>query len=270
LKNLILRIFVIYFVSAGYALASNTADSNNNGEITEREFLNFKSLAFNAIDKNYDAKLTQDEIRKSYLEKYQETMKQAFRDLDENKDGRLIAEDLLEQYRDFNSDELMQSQDDTFDLIDENGNNNISRLEYDQFVRSQIQDSIYRMEEFAADAFKGLDLDNDGYVDEKEYVYQGRDPNADAFENQNPFSSSNGLTGVQEKRVKRDGNGDGIITKSEDVEFNKYTFLTLDTDNNGALIKSESPYLFIDSDFAADGFLDFMYLGSEVQRLPRE
>jgi Ca2+-binding EF-hand superfamily protein len=267
--KLLLSTLTLYFIVSGYAHASETPDANENGEITEQEFLNFKAKKFNSVDKNFDAKITQAEIQQSYIDQMQEIMRQAFRSLDDNKDGRLDPEDFHEEYGATEMDDLLQSQEEAFDRMDKNRNDSISRLEYNEFLQSQLQESEKVMRQYSQENFDRLDLDNNGFVDEDEYVFQGRDQNYNQIDTNNPFSKDGDAVANLEKPVQRDANGDGDISKSEDIAFNEYSFSIMDKNSDGVISKKENALLFVDSDFSSYGFVDTAYIGSEVQRLPR-
>ena len=255
------------------AFAAPSADANNNGEITQTEYLNFRSTGFGKTDKNFDGKLTKAELSLQLQEDIDEGQRQVFHQLDKDKDGRLTLEDFSKPYDGTTSESvelINEAQDKNFDRYDTDGNGNISRSEYRDFGNTQMKQAMDQFKIYAEKSFNALDLNHDGYADEDEYVYKGRDPNAALSVNTaNPFSDRGNAASSQKQSVRRDGNGDGIITKTEDTAFNRYQFETMDKDSDGIITKNESLYLFMDSSaLTADDDMPFEFMvlgGSEVR-----
>ena len=178
----------------------------------------------------------------------QESAKKQFKKLDTDKDNYISDEEYnadRNQRRDTQSERRRKQSDKWFDSVDENKNGFISRAEYQAFQDASTQKSIERTAKRAVTAFQRMDLDNDTRLSELEYVYKGKDPNtANSANLTNPFSALTDTTSTVKKRISRDGNSDGMITKSEDEAYRRYLFSNLDKDSDGVITKKEGRYLF--------------------------
>ncbi|WP_416878831.1 EF-hand domain-containing protein [Litorimonas sp.] len=236
---------------ASESFAAPTADANNNGDITRTEYLNFMANKFAETDKNFDGKLTQEELKFSRQHKLEELARGNFRFLDQDKDGILKLENFSEQFETIAVNPRMEESaaDQFFELLDKNGNGNVSRSEYIEYVQAQKQLATDQRKEMAANYFKSLDLNQDGYVDEDEFIYKGRNSKATINDTSaNPFSNLRNTSSSQNKSVRRDGNSDGIITKSEDREYNLYLFEKFDSNGDGIVYETSHSDFFSDVD----------------------
>lgn len=241
----------IFALLSSESFAAPNADVNNNGEITRMEYLNFMATKFAETDKNFDSKLTQEELNFSMQHKLEEQARQNFRFLDQDKDGILKLENFSEQFESIAASPGIEKSaaDQFFELLDKNGNGSVSRSEYIEFVQAQKQSATDQRKEMAANYFKSLDINQDGYVDEEEFIYKGRNPNAAIKDTSaTPFSNLGNTSSSQNKIVRRDGNGDGIITKSEDTEYNLYLFERFDSNGDGIVYETSHSGLFSDSE----------------------
>ena len=254
---LISGISLLALLYPAHAMAQPKIDANGDDEISRIEYMSFRSNAFNKEDKNFDGKLTKQEIRAARDERNREKAKTRFKGLDSNRDGGLTQDEFAEASglnAKSRQEQRAASSDKWFDDMDADKNGNISRLEYNGFLDSQMK----KFEKNAAAAsekqFKHMDLDGDGTITETEYVDKGRKP---ASKKSDPLQ---GLyaheTAKPKKRTRRDGNGDGDITKREDREYNEYQFDKMDKNKDGMITKKENRYIFGDI--------------KTVQRLPRD
>jgi Ca2+-binding EF-hand superfamily protein len=222
-------------------------DANKDGEISRIEYMSFRSNAFIQDDLNFDGKLTKQEIKEGRDKRNRENVIKRFKKLDANKDGQLIPSEMEDPKTNANesrADDVRKEMDAFFDKMDRDKNGNISRLEYNVFVEERMEGEVNAAIKRSERKFKRMDLDGDGVVTETEYVDRGRIPKpkkADPFEGLYTHDTTK-----PKKRMRRDGNGDGDITKREDREYNEYQFEKLDKNKNGVVTKDEARYLFPD------------------------
>ena len=233
-----------------FAHANPKMDANGDDEISRIEYMSFKSNSFNTQDKNFDGRLTKKEINAARLEQLRQTTKKRFKAIDTNGDGHITQTEHDDAAR-VKTDKVYENSfrriDEWFNKIDTDKNENISRLEYNAFLENQRAEQIEKSLKTTSRAFTRLDLDGDGVITEFEYVDKGRAPGTKRKKKSDPLE---GLyaheTTKPKKRLRRDGNSDGEITKREDREYNEYQFDRLDKDDSGSITKKEARYLFKD------------------------
>lgn len=239
-----------------FAHAKTPMDANKNGEITEREYLNYFSADFIKADKNFDAQLSREELNAARQIRMQDGAKKRFKRLDADNDSFISVDEYnadREKRREKQQKNSEKQIDRWFDNVDSNKNGFISREEYRAFRETGMEKSKKRIEERAIKSFERMDLDNDTRLSELEYVYKGKDPNdPNAVAGVNPFSNVNNNSRAI-KRVSRDGNSDGMITKSEDEAYRRYRFSRMDKDKDGIVTKKEARYLFSQGDAKNQG-----------------
>jgi|GEM_PF-1119033 len=235
------------FLVASPALANPKIDANGDDEITRIEYMSFKSNSFNKQDKNFDGKLTKQEIRDARTEQNRDNAKKRFKDLDSNGDGNVTLAEMEESKNAINEKQTEQhkkASDKFFDDMDKDKNGNVSRLEYNSFLEKQMGKLIEDTKKASQNTFKRMDLNEDGLITETEYVDRGRKPGT------NKSDPLKGLyaheTAKPKKRTRRDGNSDGDITKREDREYNEYQFDRMDKNKDGVITKKENLYIFGD------------------------
>jgi len=229
------------------AHADPKMDANGDDEISRIEYMSFKSNAFNKQDKNFDGKITKQEIRDARMERTRETAKKRFKDLDSNSDGNVTLAE-MEEAKDTTyqkkAEKRKEASDKWFEDMDKDKNGNISRLEYNSFLEKQMGNLVTKLATSSEKQFKRMDLNNDGIITESEYVDKGR---------KSATRKANTLKGLYahetakpKKRTRRDGNSDGDITKREDREYNEYQFDKMDKNKDGVITKKENRYIFGD------------------------
>ena len=231
------------------AHADPKMDANGDDEISRIEYMSFKSNSFNKQDKNFDGRLTKKEISAARLEQVRQATKKRFKDMDKNGDGHITQAEHDDSSRN-QTEKMFESRlnktDEWFSVMDTDKNNNISRLEYTAFLENQRAEQLEKSLKRTQKSFARLDLDGDGIVTEFEYVDKGRAPGTKANKKSDPMK---GLyaheTAKPKKRLRRDGNSDGEVTKREDREYNEYQFDRLDKDKDGIITKKENKFLFV-------------------------
>ena len=139
---LISGISFLALLSPAHAMAQSKIDANGDDEISRIEYMSFRSNAFNKEDKNFDGKLTKQEIRAARDERNREKAKTRFKGLDSNRDGGLTQDEFAEASglnAKSRQEQRAASSDKWFDDMDADKNGNISRLEYNGFLDSQMK-----------------------------------------------------------------------------------------------------------------------------------
>jgi len=218
--------------------AKSKFDSNNNGEISQMEYMHFHTEQFNKADKNFDSKLTKAETDAANAASREARAKERFLKMDSDKNGALS--DL-----EFNGLELQALEEQIeastkrssklFESIDKDNNGYISRLENDEYVRLNNEKRRERRKKYIEKRFAKLDKNRDGIVQEDEYLDRNKDPQTVQQLLDNTSSTI---------RVRLDGNGDGDVTRSEHRAYNLDQFKRLDKNDDGVIKKSEARFLF--------------------------
>lgn len=248
-----LKLFLLISTTIGFstlAYANPKLDMNGDDEISRIEYMSFKSNTFNKQDKNFDGRLTKQEIRDARQKQIRQSTRTRFKAIDKNGDGHITPTEHDDSTRARSEKKFgvsLRGKDEWFDKMDADNNDNISRLEYNAFLENQRTERIEKSLKNTLKAFARLDLDGDGIITEFEYVDKGRLPGAKVKKTSDPMEGLNAHeTAKPKKRLRRDGNNDGDVTKREDREYNEYQFERLDKDDSGSLTKKEAGYLFKD------------------------
>ncbi|RKQ69480.1 EF hand domain-containing protein [Litorimonas taeanensis] len=232
------------------AIAAPKIDANNDGRITEREYMNYYSAEFINTDKNFDSRLTQEEIQKANFERFKKIEAEKFHKLDTDNNKVVSIEEFdAEQHKrqEVRNERSKTRNDNWFDEVDENRNGYISRAEYVAYRDKQTEKYNARIVSRTKKQFETMDSDKDGALTETEYVHKGQQTNTTGVQSSNnPFSHIRSATSLAKKNAQRDGDGDGFITKSEDEAYWRQTFEAQDKDKDGYIVKSENAYLFSD------------------------
>lgn len=246
LKSLLFITTVLIYATS--IQAAPKMDANGDDEISRIEFMSFKSNAFNKEDKNFDGKLTPQEIRDARKTRLRESAKVRFKSLDTNGDGNVTQQEHDASVNikvEGKTETKLNKADKWFGRMDKDNNGHISRLEFDAYNETQATKAYEKGLKSSEKKFSHLDLDGDGNITEFEYVDKGRVPGSKASKTDDPMA---GLyaneTAKPKKRTRRDGNSDGDITKREDREFNTYYFDKMDRNKDGVITKKEGRHLF--------------------------
>lgn len=229
------------------AKATPNMDINGDDEISRIEYMSFRSNAFNKDDKNFDGKLTKEEIQAARTERNRQNVKKRFKGMDTNGDGGITQsefEDASGLSTQTQREKRTVALDKWFDDMDTDNNGNISRLEYNGFLNKQMESVEKSSASASLKRFQRLDLDGDGTITESEYVDKGRNPTANKSDRLKGLYAHE--TAKPKKRTRRDGNSDGDITKREDREYNEYQFDKMDKNKDGTITKKENRFIFGD------------------------
>ena len=192
--------------------AFNGFDENNNGKITQKEFLGFWESRFLATDKNKDGVLDQTEFLDA----------RRFQIRDANKDGVIeLDEEMAMRKRGWKRYRL--------------GNDGWLTLnDYARHVRGRPVRSDYERET----NFTKMDADHNGRLTEDEYLafwneyFTNRDADQDDKLNRKEHRHEDSFDSF-------DADRNGGIERQEDALIRKKDFHGLDLDDDGALTQSE-------------------------------
>jgi len=178
------------------------------------------ALANPKADTNNDGMITKAEFMSAASDR--------FIDTDLNADGAL-SKDEMKASRELRKEAHAQKR---FNDIDANGDGVISQSEYDA-KRAE------RSEKILAKRKARRDLNNDGVVDDadkelrKAKRTERKEKRAERKENRSVNRDN------YRKRIKRDANGDGLITRAEYDTATEAMFIRLDANADGVLTKGE-------------------------------
>lgn len=206
------------------------AEANPVEPISKVEFSEMQRDIFNKIDTNFNGNLSADEITNSTQSEQRVRLKKQYKELDVNSDGHVTLADITEtQAKKY---ETMMSQmqarnDKYFEVFDLDSNGAITKEEYSQVKEEQWEKSQEHRITGAEKKFLRMDGDENGYVTEDEYV-----------ESKLPPSRSNSKR-PNTNALRRDTNGDGQITRTENDDFIENLFAKLDKDDDRSLSAAE-------------------------------
>lgn len=188
--------------------AAPKADTNKDGQISQAEFMAAATTRFVVADTNADGALTRDEMRAG---------------------------------RDAKRNERAQAR---FERQDANGDGFVSKAEYDA---ARVERDAKRAERKEARKAK-LDTNGDGVVSETEREAmkakrmekraEAKGERGDRMRGERMRGERKGRKGGAD-RIKRDANGDGIITRAEYEAATLAMFTRLDVNGDGMLSQGE-------------------------------
>lgn len=181
------------------AFAAPKADLNQDNQIDRAEFIMAASSKFDATDTNFDGILTKDEMK-------------AYRDV-----------------------ERSERRNREFTKLDTDQNGVISKAEFE--ARDADRDA-----KRAEMRLKRFDLDNDGVISDAEKdtaKTRFAERKSQRLSDGGPREKGRKGPGKREDRIKRDADGDGLITRLEFDTATEAMFDKLDANGDGVLTKGE-------------------------------
>jgi len=232
------------------AHANPKMDINGDDEISRIEYMSYRTRAFEKEDKNFDGRLTKKEIGEASIERLRDNRKRTFEKMDINGDGHVTEVEHADGSSAKNNKKTeakLNKGDKWFSRVDKDKNGHISRLEFDVYNERQALKAEKKNQKSSRKSFTRLDLDKDGIITELEFVDKGRRLGSKTSKKDDPLD---GLyaheTASPKKRMRRDGNSDGVITKRENREFFEYYFEKHDKNKDSVITKKEAAHLFRD------------------------
>ena len=200
--------------------------------IKKSDFLQAQRVMFNAADKDFDGRVSQDEINLMSDELNKPKHVQAFKDLDADNNGYLSLREVEAKHQEFTSDRQVRLEKLIEGLLtryDQDGNGNISRRELDAYIEKKSLENEAATLKSATTDLNSKDTDDSGSVSLEEYL------------------SSKTTAGIQKARqarrpgeyLRRDKNGDGLIARSENEAYLLKLFEVLDKNKDDQLSASE-------------------------------
>jgi len=200
--------------------------------IERTAYLRQQNSLFTKADKNFDAKVTHDEILHLRHELNKPKYIAAFKALDTNHNGYLSYDEIENRHEDITANAISRVsklKENLLSKYDLDGNGAITKLELDIYVENQAQKLKEKTAKNAARDLKTKDTDGSGSVSLDEYL-DSKNVSARSL-----IKRPAGKTYM----VSRDPNGDKIITRSENEKFANELFEALDKNKDEQLSVSE-------------------------------
>lgn len=220
------------FVATAFADEPAERPAEKVDAIKRSQFVRTQYEIFNQTDKNFDGKITHDEVLRLMHERNKPKYVAAFKAIDENKNGFLSGDEIEAKHEEFTSkhiDRLSKTKAGLLKRYDEDGDGTITSRELDVYLERQIENRRGQTASNAAKDLKGKDADESGSVSLDEYL-ESKTMGAIKILKQ-PDLAVQSLT--------RDPNGDKIITRSENEAFVVRLFEELDKNKDDELSAAE-------------------------------
>lgn len=236
-----MRKIIFSFFLSGALLGSFATAAENDGTSAEpaedravqkSDFLQSQRVMFNTADKDFDGRVSQDEINLLNDAQNRPKYLKAFRDLDANNNGFLSLREIEAKHQEFAENKIVRLKNIKSQLLtryDKDGDGNITSRELEAYFEKSAEKSIAATVKSAEADLKGKDSDGSGSVSLEEYL------------------SSKTVAGIQKSRqaqlkgeyIRRDKNGDRLITRTESEVYILRLFEVLDKNKDGQLSASE-------------------------------
>lgn len=232
-KPIVVTSCAIAVTSPAFGSDPNANTQNPTEPVSKTQFIADQRAIFDNADENFDGTLSKSELQavKTFFERQDKL--QAFKSLDTDSSGYLTKAELMaghdkdKNYPVQQADRLKKSFLDVRDL-DRNGT--ISAYEISKYYEDYAETLSQKITEHREQMFYKLDADDTGAVTEEEFLVPLDD-----------FTTDETVM----KFITRDQNSDGIIERSENLEFIKSVFSVLDVDSNNELsLPEQSIYLY--------------------------
>lgn len=189
--------------AAGLAYAAPRADLNEDGQVTQTEFMSAATTRFVNADTDSDGVLTADEMKAARKAKHEERSTKRFEGLDANADG-VISKDEYDAKRAQRSEKRAARRD-------VNGDGVVNEADREAMKAKRAEK---KAERDARKAERGATVNSES-------------------------ETRKGRKGKRGKRANPDSNGDGVVTRAEYEASTLAMFQRLDANNDGVLTKGE-------------------------------
>lgn len=225
--------FIASLSVTGVAANEPSSEDTEAAEAIGRaEFARNQNEIFNKADKNFDGRVTHDEVLRLTHEQNRPKYVAAFKALDTNKNGLLSLNEIETRHEAFTAqrlERLSKNKENLLKRYDQDGNGTITSRELDSYFARMSQSRQDNTAKNAAKDMKGKDTDESGSVSLDEYL------------------ESKTMAAIQIARrahlstpsVTRDPNGDKIITRSENEAFALKLFEALDKNKDDEISAAE-------------------------------
>ncbi len=206
---------------------AETVDAIKRSEFTRRQY-----AIFNTADKNYDGRVTHDEVLRLSHEQQKPKHVAAFKAMDANNNGYLSMDEIEAKHEEFTSkriDRLAKNKESLLKRYDQDKNGTITSRELEAYFERASEDRRSKTAATAAKDMKSKDVDGSGSVSLDEYL-DSKTISANQMTRRS-YSKGTSLT--------RDPNGDKIITRSENEAFVAAFFEELDKNKDDELSARE-------------------------------
>ncbi len=199
--------------------------------MTEFDFAQQQRALFNKADLNFDGRITRDESLMARFEEQKKGYEKRFKELDENFSGFLEPAEVERWHMEQSQkriERLPNQREQLLKTYDLDKNGTISSYELDQVFEERAEKEKKKALPQAERDFNNKDKDKSGSVSLEEYI-----------QSKAPRSSTERLQKMKSNALVQDGNGDGVITRSENEVYMGKVFDHLDKNNDGELSAQE-------------------------------
>jgi len=236
MRKIIFSLFLSGVLFGGFATAAEndgtTAEPAEVGAVKKSDFLQCQRAMFNTADKDFDGRVSQDEINLFNDAQNRPKYLKAFRDLDGDSNGFLSMREIEAKHQEFAENKIVRHENIKSQLLtryDKDGDGNITSRELESYFEKSAEKSIAATVKSAEADLKRKDSDGSGSVSLEEYL------------------SSKTVAGIQKSRqaqlkgeyIRRDKNGDRLITRTESEAYILRLFEVLDKNKDDQLSASE-------------------------------
>lgn len=197
--------------------------------ISKIQFETEQRALFSKADKDYNGVVSFDELNAVKQARNLKRFEARFHALDTDQNGFLSDDEINLAHEDIKAGRLTRIEQsktrllNTYDL-DENGT--ITSREIEEYFEKKQQDEEDKSITRAQDDFAKKDKDGDGRVSLEEYTDQWS-------------KLSRGRLGDNTRSISRDGNGDRMISRTENESFIDKVFNHLDANDDGEISPTE-------------------------------
>ncbi len=223
-----------------FANEPEKAERYSAGPISKMQFISDQRAIFDKADEDFDGTLSQRELENAKIKYTRKGELEAFRSLDVDSSGYLSKQELLAGQKDFENYpvKVAERRKKSFlDLHDLDRNGTISEFEIKQFYEDYAEILTKKTIEDLENKFEKMDKDKTGAVSPDEYLTPLKKTKKETSDR----------TQSSLKYISRDKNSDGIIKRTENMEFVNKVFLIFDRDGNDELSLNEQKIILFSS-----------------------
>ena len=199
--------------------------------VEKSEFTQAQLLMFNSADRDFNGRVTQDEINQLNDKANEPKRKKTFQNLDADKNGFLSYDEIEARYATLSDTRSKnRGKDKVLQQYDQDSNGVITSGELDAYFEARRKKTEAKAIKNAQRDFKFKDADGSGTVSLDEYLESHKTASQVKFYN---------ATYSENTSISRDESGDKLITRLENETFANALFEMLDKNEDGSLSASE-------------------------------
>lgn len=210
--------------------------------ISKTQFISDQRALFDKADKDFDGKLSDEELQDVKAEAYRKAEMKAFKELDTDFSGYLTKAEIISRHAAMSDLFVKQADNQKQNFLkqyDQDGNGTISAYEIEDYFESFADNMSKKTLKRAERDFEIKDQDKSGTVSKEEFLT----PIRKAARN-TPMGPIPTYDVALPQFISRDQNRDKVITRAENMEFINTVFSVLDKNANDELSGSEQNQLY--------------------------